>query len=200
MNNLASSISRFFAYLIDFSINLFLSLWPILLISRADTWPLLMDNMVLAVFYYLLFSSLILPFINSFLISTFGGSIGKLLTGIKIVKPDGKNLSFWRAFFRYLIGYMISGCFLWLGFVWILIDKEKRAWHDQIADTYVITVQKTMFFLGLAALIAMIFLNTLLVMQIVTNFTKNQGLYQEFSQDLVFELDKTVKEEAAKQD
>ena len=70
MNNFASPISRFFAYLIDLSINLSLSLWPILLISRADTWPVLMDNVVFAVFYYLLFSSLILPFINSFLISS----------------------------------------------------------------------------------------------------------------------------------
>jgi uncharacterized RDD family membrane protein YckC len=200
MNNIAHPVSRFFAYLIDFLINLSLSLWPLLIISRADSLLVLMDNIVLVVFYYLLFLSLIWPFFNTFLISTFGGTIGKLLTGLKIVRPNNQKLSYWRAFFRHQIGYMISGCFLWLGFIWILIDKEKRAWHDQIADTYVVVVQKAMIILGLVVVVVMIFLNTLLIMQTVTNFMKHQNLYQTIGGDIASEIDKTVKEEVKPQD
>jgi uncharacterized RDD family membrane protein YckC len=199
MNNIANPVSRLFAYLIDFLISLSLSLWPLLIISRADSLPVLMDGVVFAVFYYLLIS-LVWSFLNAFLISTFGGTIGKLLTGLKIVRPNSQNLSFWRAYFRNIIGYMISGCFLWLGFIWILIDKEKRTWHDQIADTYVIAVQKAMIVLGLVVVVVMIFLNTILIMQTVTNFVKNQSLYQTIGQDITSEIDKVTKEKATPQD
>jgi len=32
----------------------------------------------------------------------------------------------------------ISGVVLFLGYLWILIDKKKQGWHDKIARTYVV--------------------------------------------------------------
>jgi len=35
-------------------------------------------------------------------------------------------------------GMEISGVVLFLGYLWILIDKKKQGWHDKIAGTYVV--------------------------------------------------------------
>lgn len=42
-----------------------------------------------------------------------------------------------KGFLRW-IGMVISGLAIGLGFLWILIDKNKQGWHDKIAGTYVV--------------------------------------------------------------
>ena len=39
---------------------------------------------------------------------------------------------------REIIVKKASSSVLWLGYIWILIDKYNRGWHDKILDTYVI--------------------------------------------------------------
>jgi hypothetical protein len=129
--------------------------------------------------------------INSFLISQFGGTVGKLLTGTRIVNSNGQNLSFWRAFFRNQIGYVVSGTFLWLGFIWVFFDKEVRTWHDMIVDSYVIVVNKTIFILGVFCLIVVASLNILLINFSIDNFKNNSTLYTE----LIEEATKSFEEE-----
>ena len=71
-----------------------------------------------------------------------GQTIGKKALGLKVVKTDGNNLSWGGAFLR-RIGYKIGEIPLFLGQIWIAIDKEKQGWHDKIAHTYVVKVEKT---------------------------------------------------------
>ncbi|HUT55893.1 MAG TPA: RDD family protein [bacterium] len=69
-----------------------------------------------------------------------GQSIGKKMRNIKIVKEDGSDITVGDAVLR-VIGYYISGIVILLGYVWILIDKEKhQGWHDKIAKTLVVKV------------------------------------------------------------
>lgn len=50
---------------------------------------------------------------------------------------DGGPVGAGAAILR-LIGYWIDGLVFYLGFIWILIDKRKRGWHDLIAGTVVV--------------------------------------------------------------
>jgi uncharacterized RDD family membrane protein YckC len=66
-----------------------------------------------------------------------GQTPGKYLMGVKVVALNYRKLRFRHAFLRY-IGYFISGLALGLGYFWILVDDERRGWHDRIANTCVI--------------------------------------------------------------
>jgi len=65
-----------------------------------------------------------------------GQTIGKRMLNIKVVKENGESLSWGDAILRW-IGYRISAIVLYLGLIWIAIDKNKQGWHDQMAKTYV---------------------------------------------------------------
>jgi uncharacterized RDD family membrane protein YckC len=67
----------------------------------------------------------------------FGQTIGKMITGIRVVRSDGRPVSFLRALIRFF-AYIPSGVLLFTGFLWILWDPERQSWHDMLADTVVI--------------------------------------------------------------
>ena len=66
-----------------------------------------------------------------------GRTIGKMLMGIRIISVDGATIGFWQSFVRW-IGYYISGIFLFIGFLWSIIDRNSQSWHDKLAGTFVI--------------------------------------------------------------
>ena len=63
---------------------------------------------------------------------------GRRLLGIRVVNESGDSISFWRGILREIIGKTVSGIFLYLGFILVAFDREKRGWHDKIAGTYVV--------------------------------------------------------------
>jgi uncharacterized RDD family membrane protein YckC len=65
-----------------------------------------------------------------------GQTPGKRLMGVRIIRTDGRRLNLWNVVRRW-IGYWVSAWFL-LGFLWILVDKRRMAWHDHIAGTLVV--------------------------------------------------------------
>ena len=66
-----------------------------------------------------------------------GQTLGKRLLGVKVVRADGVEIGYGRAFLR-AVGYWASSSVLGLGFLWALWDRRKQAWHDKIAGTVVI--------------------------------------------------------------
>jgi|TARA_Y100000310_G_scaffold189730_1_gene189695 uncharacterized RDD family membrane protein YckC len=68
---------------------------------------------------------------------TLGGTPGKLILGMKIVKEDGSYIGIPKAIFRY-IGKIISTLILFLGHLMIAWDKRKQGLHDKIAGTFVV--------------------------------------------------------------
>ncbi|HHB93023.1 MAG TPA: RDD family protein [Thioploca sp.] len=63
---------------------------------------------------------------------------GKLLLDCEIVDAHtGKPINFKQSILRY-IGYYISALPFFLGFFWMLIDKNHQTWHDKISGTIVI--------------------------------------------------------------
>lgn len=67
-----------------------------------------------------------------------GATPGKIAMDIKIVDAkSGGPPSTARLVVRFLC-YFLSALPLYLGFIWIAIDRRKQGWHDKIAGTVVI--------------------------------------------------------------
>ena len=67
-----------------------------------------------------------------------GATPGKIALGIRVVDAEsGGPPSSLRLALR-LIGYLVSAFPLYLGFLWIAVDRRKQGWHDKIARTVVI--------------------------------------------------------------
>jgi len=66
-----------------------------------------------------------------------GGSVGKLVCGLQVLRKDGSPVSWPAAFTRETIAKTLSFVAVGLGFIWIGWNQGKRGWHDLIAGTYV---------------------------------------------------------------
>ncbi|MBR6331925.1 MAG: RDD family protein [Dehalococcoidales bacterium] len=70
-----------------------------------------------------------------------GQTFGQKIFGIKVVKKDGSELTYVDAVVRY-IGYIISGAFIGIGYLWMIIDADNQGLHDKMANTIVIRCPK----------------------------------------------------------
>jgi uncharacterized RDD family membrane protein YckC len=71
-----------------------------------------------------------------------GQSVGKMLTGLRVVKSDGGIPSFKNLLLRHFIGYPLTICSGGLGFIVSALNSKGRALHDFIAGTEVIYGQR----------------------------------------------------------
>lgn len=76
---------------------------------------------------------------QAYFISQYGGTPGKLLLGMRVVKPGCGRLSFMNALGRAL-SEMVSGMICYIGYLMAFYDKERRSLHDHMAGTRVIRV------------------------------------------------------------
>jgi uncharacterized RDD family membrane protein YckC len=81
-----------------------------------------------------LFTILFTAAYTTVLHATFGHTVGKMLTRVRVVSLDGERVTVGAAFLRY-IGYFASLATLTLGFVMAGLRRDKRALHDLIAGT-----------------------------------------------------------------
>ena len=70
-----------------------------------------------------------------------GTTVGGLVMRLRIVREDGRPLSWGVALVRALAA-VFSALVLFLGFFWAGWSREKRAWHDRFAGTIVVKVPK----------------------------------------------------------
>ena len=84
--------------------------------------------MFIQVLYYVLFTGLR------------GQTPGKMLVGIKVVDEEGAIPGLGRAIMREVIGKFISAIVFDVGYLWVLWDPNRQAWHDKIAGTFVVPV------------------------------------------------------------
>lgn len=67
-----------------------------------------------------------------------GATIGRRAMGCKVVRAStGENLGFGRAVGRYFAKW-ISGIPCYLGYFWMLWDKDSQTWHDKIVESKVV--------------------------------------------------------------
>jgi len=73
-------------------------------------------------------------------VSIHGSTLGKRAFGVKVAMPDGAGVSIPRAFIRF-VGYYPSAFFMYLGFIWALVDSRGQAFHDKLAGTVVLEIE-----------------------------------------------------------
>jgi uncharacterized RDD family membrane protein YckC len=67
-----------------------------------------------------------------------GQTVGMKGSGIRVLSIDGSgSIGYGRAAIRWIGGY-ISTIPIFLGFLWMLWDKEKQCWHDKMASDVVV--------------------------------------------------------------
>ena len=71
------------------------------------------------------------------MLGTYNATVGKIVMRIKVVKENGKKLTYSDALLRTISGFL-SAVVFFLGFLWVIWDKKKQGWHDKIAKTVVI--------------------------------------------------------------
>lgn len=88
--------------------------------------------------FFLIGFTLLFPFLYTTFFWVFGGQTpGKAMMGIRVVRLDGKRMTFLRSIRRFA-GYFLSIFSLGLGFLWVLGNDRRQAWQDIIAGTCVI--------------------------------------------------------------
>lgn len=69
-----------------------------------------------------------------------GQTPGMRVLGIRAIDAaTSGRVDYGKAFVRYLVA-IVSGIPLYLGYLWMLWDREKQTWHDKAAGTYVVPV------------------------------------------------------------
>jgi uncharacterized RDD family membrane protein YckC len=65
-----------------------------------------------------------------------GQTVGGLLIGIAVERSDGRTIGVFRAALRSAIGLLLAPLWM-LGYLGILVDRDRRAWHDVVFRTVV---------------------------------------------------------------
>lgn len=108
--------------------------------SGVSKQPVTDIFMMPAFFFAIQISGLVVTFLY-FIILTGrrGQTLGKMALKIKVVKLDtGEPPGYLVAFIREVVGEIISFLVFGLGYLWVIWDKKKQAWHDKIAGTVVV--------------------------------------------------------------
>jgi len=85
-------------------------------------------QLVLAIGYYVWFQSLS------------GQTLGKKVMKIKVVNAVGTTPSLGTFALREILGKLVSGLLLGIGYLMVAWDSKKQGLHDKIASTYVVRV------------------------------------------------------------
>ncbi len=93
-----------------------------------------------AVHLGLLGSLVSLAYFTYFIGSDMGASVGMMALGLKVI-PDGgtteETIGYMRAFIRWIMS-IVSAIPIFLGYLWIIWDPKKQAWHDKVANSVVV--------------------------------------------------------------
>jgi uncharacterized RDD family membrane protein YckC len=70
-----------------------------------------------------------------------GQTLGMQVWRVRVQNADGSAIDLWQALLRFLLAIISFLCF-GLGFFWILIDKQKRSWHDIYSGSCTVQLPK----------------------------------------------------------
>jgi uncharacterized RDD family membrane protein YckC len=124
-----------------------LLLVAILMIATALLLPLTggeaitpADHPWLAFAYRLVIAGLVVLFFGTFWTRR-GQTLGMASWRLRVEREDGSLLT-WSDTVKRLAAALLSWLPLGLGYLWILFDREGRAWHDRLTRTRVVLLPK----------------------------------------------------------
>ena len=125
--------ARFFALLLDTIIVAIVPLFVIIIGATSKNGGILGLG-------YLLFFAMYIAYFVYFEGGPSGQTYGKRALGIRVIDFNtGGPIGHGRAFLRLIVRW-ISGAVCYLGYLWMLWDKEKQCWHDKAANDVVVPV------------------------------------------------------------
>ncbi len=71
-----------------------------------------------------------------------GQTLGMRSWRLRVVRSDGAALTLSDALKR-LLGALLSWLPLGLGYLWILVDRDRLAWHDRLSGTRLVLLKKS---------------------------------------------------------
>lgn len=116
---------RLAAFLIDF----------VVAFAVAFIIALVFSVVEYTVFELIFFASLILYHMIGW--SIWQTTVGKRVFKLYVARTDGSRIGFRRSVGRSL-AYILSSCFLCMGFLMIAFSEDKSGLHDQVCDTVVV--------------------------------------------------------------
>lgn len=135
----AGFVTRLFAYVIDVAVVagiVALGGWIAVLIDNTLSSVNIDPRIDMATIYVFMIPFIIALYFVMFWSLT-GRTIGKWFMGLRVVAKDGKPPSIGHSLIR-VFGYAVSAIVFWVGYLWVLIDDERQAWHDHMARTFVV--------------------------------------------------------------
>jgi uncharacterized RDD family membrane protein YckC len=67
-----------------------------------------------------------------------GQTLGKRALGIRVIDFNtGESIGYGRAAIRY-VSSILSAIVIYIGYLWMLWDREKQCWHDKFASSIVV--------------------------------------------------------------
>lgn len=120
---------------LEFFLNLDLASCPPVNLGNAlFSWTMLCH---VANYLRLAVSALTTPVYFALFWNLGGQTIGQYVMGVRVVRLDGKKMTFLRALVRF-VGYIASFLALGLGFLWVLVDDRRQGFADKMAKTVVL--------------------------------------------------------------
>ncbi len=154
------------------------SFFPVDIINQSASFtssfiPLLMIYALTIVLYYSYYATTT---------ALFGGTVGKLLLGLKVVDiSTGQKIGWIKSLIRHGPGYFVSSLVFYIGFIWIAFDAKKQGWHDKIAGTVVVDTKKRWGGWAIAGLIIGLMIFAGIMVSLVSNkfmsSIKNASIY-----------------------
>lgn len=90
---------------------------------------------------YSLFLLLVMLFFFAWFWRHNGQTLGMQAWRLRIDNLQGGRISYGQACVRYA-GAWLSALCLGLGYLWVLVDKEQRSWHDRLSRSKVVQLPK----------------------------------------------------------
>lgn len=166
-SNYAGFWLRFLAGLLNATIILVPYFWLLSLALHETTIPQFVRTIVIA----FLFAFSPIGFIYHILpVQLFGGTVGQLLTGLRITDEQGNRLTFKRVLFRETVGAMFAALLFGAGYFAIIKDPKKQGWNDKAVGSLV-TVKQTLWPVALLLLVLAMYANISLIVNGVKAFT-----------------------------
>ena len=70
-----------------------------------------------------------------------GQTLGMRAWRLRIQNIDGRPITVWQALLRFLVA-IPSLALAGLGFLWMLVDRDKMTWHDRFSETVIVRLPK----------------------------------------------------------
>lgn len=112
---------------------LFIATWLLLFLIPEAVSHLLIYRTYLLVIWFLYFAW---PWLHG------GQTLGMAAWGIQLQSYDGRLITWQQALVRFSMA-IVSLFALGMGYWWMLVDKQRRTWHDSISKTRLVYLSQS---------------------------------------------------------